>query len=73
MVPRRGPKRKVDKNTPRSPKVKGMGLKGRGNAKGPKMQVMAVVSATNVNSFGFSLEFPIFVSCYNIVDSFTGT
>lgn len=55
MVPRRAPRRKVAKNTPKRPKVKGMGLNGRANANGPKMQVMAVVSATKVNSFGFSL------------------
>lgn len=55
MVPRRGPKRHVDKNTPKRPKVKGMGLKGRANANGPKIQVIAVVSATSVNSFGFNL------------------
>ena len=55
MVPRREPKIQVANIMPKSPKVTGTGLKGITKAMGPKMQVIAVVRATNVNSFAFSL------------------
>ena len=50
MVPRREPKRQVANIMPKRPKVTGTGLKGITKAMGPKIQVIAVVSATNVRS-----------------------